>query len=177
MSAENSAILANDTFELVPRHPGMHIIDGKWHMRTKFLSDGDVDKLKARWVGRGFKQRPGTELDETFAHTLHREPLLVFFAIANVEDMHVHHVDISSARLNREIDEELHMEQPHGFEAQGKEDWVCQMKKALYGFKQSPRQWQKKLNEVLSELGFTRTYSDNSIWVYVKEGVKVILPA
>lgn len=83
----------------------------------------------------------------------------------------------ASAFLNVNIEEELYMEQPHGFKIPGKENWVCWMKKALYGFKQLPCQWVKKLNATLLDLGFTLTKSDHSIWVYVKDSVKVIVPA
>lgn len=72
------------------------------------------------------------------------------------------------------------MDIPEGWEALGlpglDKHWVLQLVKAIYGLKQSPRQWHKKLDEILQLLGFTKIKSDSAIWVYRKEDVRIILP-
>ena len=60
MQSEFDALKANDTWSLVPRPPGVNIVTGKWVFRHKFLADGTLDRYKARWVLRGFTQRPGS---------------------------------------------------------------------------------------------------------------------
>src|ERR1700743_1971760 len=56
------------------------------------------------------------------------------------------------------------MKQPEGF-PQGSEDEVLQLKKGIYGTKQSPRLWHQKLDSVLSTMGFEKVQSDNALCV------------
>ena len=58
------------------------------------------------------------------------------------------------------------MEQPEGWVVPGKEDWVCLLKKAIYGLKQASRQWNAKIHRTLLNQGFIRTYSDAGVYVY-----------
>jgi len=57
------------------------------------------------------------------------------------------------------------MEQPEGFQVKGKEDYVCRLKKSLYGFKQAPRQWYKKFEFVMGEQGYMKTTLDPCVFV------------
>lgn len=67
MEEEFAALRANNTWDLVPLPPGANMVTGKWIFRHKFKSDGTLDRYKARWVLRGFTQRPGIDFDETFS--------------------------------------------------------------------------------------------------------------
>ena len=75
-------------------------------------------------------------------------------------------MDVKTAFLNGELDEEIYMEQPEGWVVPGKEDLVCRLQKALYGLKQASRQWNLKIHQSLVEEGFQRTYSDAGVYVY-----------
>ena len=67
------------------------------------------------------------------------------------------------------------MKQPEGYH-QGSPNVVCKLHKSLYGLKQSARQWNKKLHSVLDSMGFKRVLSDNSIYIYSRNQVKLIVP-
>jgi hypothetical protein len=67
------------------------------------------------------------------------------------------------------------MRQPEGF-AEKDDTWVARLLKGLYGLKQGGREWFKRLEEVLSQLGFSRIRSDGSIFIWEKDGVQVICP-
>lgn len=67
MTDEFSALLSNNTWDLVPRPPGAIIVIGKWVFKNKFRSDGSLERYKARWVLHGFTQRPGIDFAETFS--------------------------------------------------------------------------------------------------------------
>jgi hypothetical protein len=67
MEEEYAALLANHTWDLVPRPPGTNVVTGKWLFRHKLTSDGSLDRYKPHWILRGFTQRPGVDYDETFS--------------------------------------------------------------------------------------------------------------
>ena len=53
----------------------------------------------------------------------------------------LHQLKIKNAFLHGDLDEEIYMEQPLGFVAQGECGLVCKLCRSLYGLKQSPRAW------------------------------------
>ena len=96
-------------------------------------------------------------------------------AMDAVEDLELCSVDITSAFMNGDLDEEIYMKQPEGFHIGGPNK-VCRLRKWLYGLKQSERQWNKKLHSVLTELGFKRIESDRSVYIYSNGEVRIIVP-
>jgi hypothetical protein len=67
MEEEFAALIANNTWDLVPRPVGSNVVTGKWIFKHKFNSDDSLDRYKVRWVIRGFTQRPDVDYDETFS--------------------------------------------------------------------------------------------------------------
>jgi hypothetical protein len=67
MQQEFLALLANNTWDLVPRPPHSNIETGKWVFKHKFKADGSLEPYKARWVLRGFTQRPSIVFSKTFS--------------------------------------------------------------------------------------------------------------
>jgi histone deacetylase 1/2 len=75
MEEEYAALISNNTWDLVPCPSGTNIVRGKWVFHHKFNTDGSLDRYKARWVLRGFTQRPGIDYDETFSPVV--KPVIV----------------------------------------------------------------------------------------------------
>ena len=73
-------------------------------------------------------------------------------------------MDVKSAFLNGELEEEVYVDQPPGFENLNLEDSVYLLYKALYGLKQSPRTWYDTLSEFLIENGFSRGVVDKTLF-------------
>jgi hypothetical protein len=173
---EYTQMLAHSTWDLVPPPKGRKPVGSKWVFKIKHNADGSIERYKARIVAQGFSQKPHLDYTETFAPVAKFASLRTILAIAAIEDLEVHHMDVSSAFLNGDLEEDIYMVQPEGFVEPGKEHMVCHLRKSLYGLKQSPRQWYQKLHETFLDLGFKRCPSDNSIWVWAKDHVKVIIP-
>ena len=57
------------------------------------------------------------------------------------------------------------MEEPEGFKVDGKENFVCKLKKSFYGLKQAPRQWYKKFESVMGDQGYKKTSSYHCVFV------------
>ena len=86
------------------------------------------------------------------------------FAIAAGQDWELEPMDVKTAFLYGDVEEDIYVIQPEGFESAGKEGLVCKLKKALYGLKQSPRVWYNTLSTYLKELGFDTLSADLSVF-------------
>jgi Reverse transcriptase (RNA-dependent DNA polymerase) len=175
---EVKAHLENKTWKLVRLPNGKHAIGSRWVFKIKRNADGSIDKYKGRIVAKGYAQREGIDYTETFAPTARFGALRTVIALAALEDWELESVDISTAFLNGDINAEVYMRKPEGLEIPGFEgsEWVLQLLKGLYGIKQGPRIWSVKLHTALSEIGFQRLESDHSVFVYERDGVKIIVP-
>eukprot|EP00253_Pinus_taeda_P026180 PITA_26180 len=74
-------------------------------------------------------------------------------------------MDVKSAFLNGDLQEEVYMTQPPGFKIAGQEQKVCRLAKALYGLKQAPRAWYMKIDQYLTDHGFQRSPSDANLYI------------
>ena len=75
------------------------------------------------------------DYDETFAPVARFTSIRTIIALAAAMGWKLYQMDVKTAFLNGEIEEEVYIEQPEGFEVHGKESHVCRLKKALYGLK------------------------------------------
>ena len=83
-----------------------------------------------------------------------------------MEKLELHQLDVKTAFLRGESEEEIYMKQSKDFEVFRKESHVCHLK-SLHRLKQSPRQWYKKSDSFMISHDFTRS-SYNSC-VYLKK--------
>jgi len=162
------------TWKLVELVPGKRPLTPKWVFTVKRDSAGAVQRFKARLVVRGFMQIPGVDFTEVYAPVSKHTTLRALLAMICAEDMEAHHLDIKTAFLNGDLDEEIYMSQPPGFEDGSPR--VCKLIKAVYGLRQAPRQWHKKLKQLLNALGFESCdYADASLFTYWDESTKCLV--
>jgi hypothetical protein len=128
----------------------------KWVYKLKHDERGDIVKYKARLVAKGYVQRHGVDFDEVIAPVARMESVRVILILAAHLNWSVHHMDVKSAFLNGDLEEEVYVCQPPGFVKKGEEQKVLRLHKALYGLKQAPRAWNSKLDTVLNDLGFIK---------------------
>lgn len=173
IKVEMDSIQKNDVFDLTTLPPGRKAIGSKWVFRVKRDSEGQTERYKARLVAKGFSQKEGVDFQETFAPVAKFSSIRVLLAIATEKGYDVHQMDVKTAFLNGDLEEEIFMEQPEGVVEKGKEHLVWRLRKSLYGLKQAPRVWYAKLDSFLQSIGFSRCESDHS--VYVNEKSKVLI--
>lgn len=139
MNEEIRSIQKNETWKLVDLPEGKNVIGLKWVFRTKFNTDGSILKHKARLVAKGYAQQEGIDFEETFSPVARFETVRVVLALAAQWKLKVFQLDVKSAFLNGDLQEEVFVEQPLGFVKDGEEGKVYKLQKALYGLKQAPR--------------------------------------
>jgi hypothetical protein len=132
-------------------------------IRTKYASDGSIERHKARLVAKGFSQVEGIDYNETFAPVAKMNSIHLVLALAASHKWEVHQMDVKSAFLHGDLKEEIYMEQPPGY-VQNDSSLVCRLKKSLYGLKQAPRAWYAKMDSFLIATGFSRCHSDPNVY-------------
>ena len=139
MIEELDQIEKNETWELVLRPANKNVVGTKWVFKNKLNEKGQIVRNKARLTCKGYAQIEGQDFDETFSPVARMESIGMFLAYACHKNFKVYQMDVKSAFLNGNLEEEVYMEQPEGFSLTDKSDYVCKLKKALYGLKQSTR--------------------------------------
>ncbi|GJU71479.1 retrovirus-related pol polyprotein from transposon TNT 1-94 [Tanacetum coccineum] len=126
-----------EVWELVPRPIYVMVIALKWIYKVKLDEYGDVLKNKARLVAKGYRQEEGIDFEESFALVARIEAIRIFIANAATKNMIIYQMDVKTAFLNGDLQEEVFVSQPEGFEDQENPTHVYRLKKALYGLKQA----------------------------------------
>ena len=177
MGDEMESLHKNQTWELAKRPVGRKIVTCKWLFKKKDgLSPAEGQRYKARVVARGFSQKEGVDYNEIFSPVVRHTSIRVLLAIVAHQNLELEQLDVKTAFLHGELDEEIYMTQPDGFQEPGKEDYVCRLKKSLYGLKQSPRQWYKKFDSYMIEIGYTRSPYDSCVYYNkVRDGSRIYL--
>ena len=121
------------------------MIDTRWVFRNKLDEDGIVTRNKARLVDKGYSQTEGIDYDETFAPVAMLEAIRMFLEFAAHSNFKVYQMDVKSAFLNGELNEEVYGEQPPDFVNSELLDFVYFLFKVIYGWKQAPRKWHDTL--------------------------------
>ncbi|KAL0339923.1 UNVERIFIED_CONTAM: Retrovirus-related Pol polyprotein from transposon TNT 1-94 [Sesamum radiatum] len=174
VKSEMDSIVSNGSWVLVDLPPGCTTIGCKWIFKKKLKPDGSIDKFKARLVAKGFKQKEGIDYFDTYSPVARLTTIRVLIALASVYNLSIHQMDVKTAFLYGELDEEIYMDQPEGFVAHGNERKVCKLVKSLYGLKQAPKQWHEKFDQTILAFGFSVNENDKCIYCKVK-GDRIII--
>ncbi|KAF0925238.1 hypothetical protein E2562_015954 [Oryza meyeriana var. granulata] len=99
----------------------------------------EIVKHKVRLVAKGYVQRTGIDFEEVFTPVARMESVRLLLAVTVHEGWLVHHMDMKSAFLNRELAEEVLIQQPPSFVIDGQAHKVYRLRKALFGLHQATR--------------------------------------
>ena len=175
MKAEIESIIKNKTWKLVKKPTGVKRIGLKWIYKIKRNADGTMIKYKARLVAKGYVEQQGIDVDEVFAPVVRIETIRLLLALAATNGWEIHHLDVKTAFLNGDLNEDVYVTQPEGFVEKGKEDPVYKLSKALYGLRQAPRAWNIKLDRVLKEMEFTKCTKESAVYQKKEKGELLII--
>jgi Reverse transcriptase (RNA-dependent DNA polymerase) len=137
----------------------------KWVFKIKYNSDGIVERYKARLVVKNYTQTYGIDYQETFAPVAKMNTVRILFSLAVNQNWTLYQLDVKNAFLQRVLEEEVYMLIPPGHKEENNSNFVCKLKKSIYGLKQSPRAWYEKLSSYLISCGFITSKADSSLFV------------
>ncbi|XP_072066951.1 uncharacterized protein [Arachis hypogaea] len=118
---EMDSILSNNTWVLVDLPPGSKPIGCKWVFRRKYNTDGSLQTFKARLVAKGFRQQEGLDYFDTYAPVARMTSIRALIALASIHKLHIHQIDVKTAFLNGDLNEEIYVEQLEGYVLPGNE--------------------------------------------------------
>ena len=107
--------MQNHTWELVDLPPGSKPLGYKWIFKKKMKANGSIDKYKARLVIKGYKQKEGLDYFDTYSPVTRISSIRMLIAIAVIHNLEIHQMDVKTAFLNGDLDEEIYMKQPEWF--------------------------------------------------------------
>jgi len=156
----------NNTWETAVLPPNRKAINAKWIFKTKRNANGEIVRYKARLVVKGCTQKKGLEYEETYAPVIRYNSLRYLFGLAARYDLDIDHLDVVTAFLQGDINEEIYVKIPvinQDIKAV-KQETIYKLKKAVYGLKQGSRCWNLKLDRVLTNLNFKRSTADPCVY-------------
>ncbi|BBN68204.1 transposable element gene [Prunus dulcis] len=165
MHEEMQSLHENHTYDLVNLPNGRRALKNKCVYRLKTEENNSKPRFKARLVVKGFSQKKGINFEYIFSPVVKMSSIRVVLGLAASLNLKIKQLDVKTAFLHGDLEEEIYMEQPEGFKVKGKKDLVCRLKKSLYGLKQAPRQWYKKFDSFMIEHRYRRTTSYHCVFV------------
>ncbi|RVW24170.1 Retrovirus-related Pol polyprotein from transposon TNT 1-94 [Vitis vinifera] len=174
MKDEMDSLLGNQTWELTELPVGKKALHNKWVYKIKNEHDGSK-RYKARLVVKGFQQKESIDYTEIFSPVVKMSTIRLVLGMVAAENLHLEQLDVKTAFLHGDLEEDLYMIQPEGFIVQGQENLVCKLRKSLYGLKQAPRQWYKKFDNFMHRIGFKRCEADHCCYFKSFDNSYIIL--
>ncbi|KAE8181981.1 hypothetical protein CF335_g8770, partial [Tilletia laevis] len=173
MDDEYKSLIEMQTWELCHPPPGRKLIGCRWVYKVKTDPEGRATRKKSRLVAQGFSQVEGIDYDETFAPVARLSALRMMVTLAIQIGLRLHGMDVKTAYLNGELDVDLYMKQPPGYDDQTGR--ACRLRRTLYGLKQSGRYWYHTLRDRLLQADFTQLKSEPCLFFKQTEHGPVII--
>lgn len=175
MNEEMHALEKNGTWDIIEKPNDKRPIGCKWIYTVKYRSDGTLDRYKARLVAKGYTQAYGIDYEEIFALVAKMNTVRIILSLAAHFDWELQQFDVKNAFLHGDLEEEVYMEIPPGYDPTSGSNKVCRLKKAIYGLKQSPRTWLGRLIHVMVSLGYKQSQGDHTLFIKHAQNGKLTL--
>lgn len=115
MKEEMNSMKSNGVWDLVELPNGVKASGCKWVFKTKKDLLGNIERYKARLVAKGFTQKEGIDYTETFSPVSKKDSLRIILALVVHFDLELQQMDVKTAFLNGDLEEEVYIKQPKGF--------------------------------------------------------------
>lgn len=100
----------------------------------------------------------------------------VLLSLVSNLDWPLYQIDVKNDFLNGDLEEEVYMKVPLGFEMSYDSHRICKFKKSLYGLKQSPRTWFDRFTKAMKHVSYEQCQSDHTLFVkHCTSGKKTVL--
>jgi hypothetical protein len=109
MEDEIKSMSTNEVWDLEEIPKGAKTVGCKWVYKTKYDSQGNIDKFKARLVVKEYTQREGINYNETFSPVSCKDSFRIIMALVAHYDLELHQMDVKTAFLNGDLDETVYM--------------------------------------------------------------------
>ena len=115
-------------------------------------------------MSKGYTQREGIDYNEVFSPIVKHASICILLALVAQFDLELAQLDVKTAFLHGDLEEEIYMSQADGLRVAGNKKLVCSLKKSLYGLKQLPRQWYKRFDSFMLAQDYTRSQFDHCVY-------------
>ncbi|KAE8732406.1 hypothetical protein F3Y22_tig00002193pilonHSYRG00080 [Hibiscus syriacus] len=175
MNEEMQSLQKNQMWKLVSLPKGKKTIGCKWvYAKKDEFPDKNNIRYKARLVAKGYAQTEGVDYNEVFSPVVKHSSIRILLALVVQLDLELVQMDVKTAFLHGDLDEEIYMTHPDGFKVDKKEKMVCKLEKSLYCLKQSPRQWYKRFDKFMIGQKYTRSKYDHCVYLRKLQDVSYI---
>ncbi|KAL8115253.1 hypothetical protein AgCh_021912 [Apium graveolens] len=163
---EMSSLEKNESWTLTELPAGKKALQNKWVFKIKGEHDGSK-RYKTRLVVKGYQQKKGIDYTDIFSPVVKMTTVRIMLSIVVADELHLEQLDVKTAFLHDDLEEDIYMVQPEGFQVSRKENLVCKLIKSLHGLKQAPRQWYLNFVSFMMKNGYTRSAMDH--YCYFKQ--------
>nr|GEZ58711.1 retrovirus-related Pol polyprotein from transposon TNT 1-94 [Tanacetum cinerariifolium] len=138
---------------------------GGEYMSQEFLDHLKDHGIIAHRTPPYTSQHNGIDYEETFSPVADIRAIRILIAISAYYDYEIWQMVVKTSFLNGYLNEEVYMEQPIGFVNPKYPNWVCKLKRSIYGLKQASRQWNKRFNDEIKKFGFTQNRDEPCVYL------------
>ncbi|KAJ9553297.1 hypothetical protein OSB04_017342 [Centaurea solstitialis] len=168
MKEEPKAMELNKTWTVVPLPEGKSSVGCRWVYKLKYGPSGVIERHKARLVAKGFHQQEMVDFVDTFSPVAKMVTVKTILALASINNWSLIQLDVNNAFLNGDLEEEVYMDIPQGYNVEGEfpdgTKLACKLHKSIYGLKQASRQWNTKFSNFMLSIGFSQSKADYSLF-------------
>ncbi|KAE9310028.1 hypothetical protein PF008_g20552 [Phytophthora fragariae] len=171
MEAQIQALIDKEVLTQIDGLPdGANLLETKWVFDPKVDEDGYIVRFRARIVAKGFKQKPGLDFKGTFSPVARRSSFRLLVALARPLGWKIWQGDANNAYLNAKVKIKQYIGGIEGFG-----DNMYRVDQALYGLRQSGREWNEELDGWMKKYRFTQCKTEPCLYFYSKGGAMAFI--